>query len=194
MHTVDTVQHAKWDPDPAGTVVDDITIPFDEQSPANATEEVNFSRNLNSDSSARGTVLNTQRFLSNADAGSGTLVHELYNSKGESLGMKSADVITLSADFGGGITNATLVLDDTTTIDDLETAMTNFINGGAPGSSATLQADGSVEVIAGAAISNLRLSSDNPLSNGFLSTAFFFPSTMGVGDIENSYTFRVGIV
>ena len=175
---------------PAGTVVDDIKIPFDEQSPANTTEEVNFSRNLNSDSSARGTVLNTQRFLSNADAGSGTLVHELYNSKGESLGMKSADVITLSADFGGGITNATLVLDDTTTIDDLETAMTNFINGGAPGSIATLQADGSVEVIAGLPISNLRLSSDNPLSNGFLSTAFFFPSTMEAGDTENSDTMR----
>lgn len=179
---------------PAGTVIDNIQIPFDEQSPARATEQVNFSRNLNSDSAALGTVVHTQRFLAATEA-TDTL-QEMFNAQGESIGIKTADVITLSADFGAGTTSAAFTVTDTSTLDDLRAAMETFIAGGAPGSTVTIDGtagsatEGAVIVNANANISNFMLQSDNPLSSGFLATSFFYPATMTAGDTENSTTFR----
>lgn len=176
---------------PAGTVIDNIQIPFDEQSPARATKEVDFSRNLNSDSAALGSVLHTQRYL--ADTGTGDLLQSMYNEQGESIGVKTADVLTFSANFGGGATQQlAFTVGATSTIDDLTTAMTNFVNGGSPGGGAALLADGSVQLTTGAAdVSNFMVQSDNPLSSGFLATSFFYPATMTAGGTtEVSTTFR----
>lgn len=52
---------------PVGTTVGDITIPFSQQAPANATSFVKYEGNLNSDSEALGTVLYTQPFYHRAD-------------------------------------------------------------------------------------------------------------------------------
>lgn len=179
---------------PPGTVIDNIQIPFDEQSPARATDEVNFARNLNSDSAALGTVLHTQRFLAGTDAGDS--LQELRNSQGESLGIKTADVITFSADFGAGTTNAAFTVTDTSTVNDLMTAMQTFIAGGAPGSTVAIDNTpgsptfGAVSVTANGNINNLMLQSDNPLSSGFLATSFFYPTSMTAGDVEQSDSLR----
>lgn len=83
--------------------IGDVRIPFDEQSPAKATSAVSFSRNLNADSMAKGTVTQTQSYLQKADltnsqAGSfdSTSLTALKNSKGESLNLKEGDKIKVT--------------------------------------------------------------------------------------------------
>lgn len=107
---------------PPGTKIGDIRIPFDEQSPAQATKKVNFARNLNADSMAKGTVTQTQAYIQNANmSNSGPAAHDstsllaLKNSKGESLNLKAGDKITVTDPAG----NQTIfsVTDDPTDAD-----------------------------------------------------------------------------
>lgn len=87
--------------------IGDLRIPFDEQSPAKATTNVSFSRNLNADSMAKGTITQTQAYyqkasLNNTALGSfdSTSLLALKNSKGESLNLKSGDKIKITDPVG----------------------------------------------------------------------------------------------
>ncbi|MGL1935126.1 MAG: flagellar hook-basal body complex protein [Fibrobacterales bacterium] len=107
---------------PSGSVEGDITIPFNEQAPAKETDTVKYSRNLNSDSGAKGSVVYTNRFLQFAQpssgggfsdpAGTGALVPPkvsadwltaLYDSKGRDLGIEPGDVLTYEAVDAAGL-------------------------------------------------------------------------------------------
>ncbi|MGL1902235.1 MAG: flagellar hook-basal body complex protein [Fibrobacterales bacterium] len=107
---------------PSGSVEGNITIPFNEQAPAKETDTVKYSRNLNSDSGAKGSVVYTNRFLQFAQpstaggfadpAGTGALVPPkvssdwltaLYDSKGRDLGIEPGDVLTYEAVDAAGL-------------------------------------------------------------------------------------------
>ena len=172
---------------PAGTVIDDIIIPFNEQAPAKGTTDISFSRNLNSDAGAKGSVMYTQKFLHHSEATD--LATSMVNNKGENLGMQSGDTLTFAANFTAlGDQTATLTITDTTTMDDIATALQNFIQGsGEVGVTAGVNGNaadpnvGSIELdTAGiaATISGLQITSDRPISNELVSKAFNFPTTI----------------
>ncbi|NLB62484.1 MAG: flagellar hook-basal body complex protein, partial [Fibrobacter sp.] len=122
---------------PAGTVVGDIRVPFNEQSPASVTETVNFSRNLDSDSDAKGTVTYTQSFLHHTETGDD--IRSLYNGKGGDLGIKDGDVITISAydALGNNIGPSSYTIGvHINTIDDLAGYVAALVGGANVGSNA----------------------------------------------------------
>jgi flagellar hook protein FlgE len=99
-----------------GTAITDITLPFSEQAPANATEEINFSRNLDAEAGAKGSILYTQKFLAHATDGTaysyidpddgvtpvilpGTqddLLVGLHDAKGRDLNIAAGDIISVN--------------------------------------------------------------------------------------------------
>ena len=94
-------------------MIGDIRIPWGEKSPAKATENVVFGCNLNSDSSALGTVTHTNRFLASAgvlnnlnmyDSAKGFSrgkLTDLYDDYGNSLGIKEGDTLTFATGDNG---------------------------------------------------------------------------------------------
>lgn len=187
---------------PAGTVIGNLQIPFSEQAPAKATTNVDFGRNLNSDSDAKGSVTYSQAFLHPADstraAGTNsatdlgrtvTTLESLYSSTGQSLNIRDQDVLTLAyATTAGGtpIETTFVVTKDPT----LVTAANNYVysldqlitkmDAALPGTVA-LQADGSIRVTSGTDLFNVQLTSSNPLSNSYVNKAFNVGSYIGPG-------------
>jgi len=88
------------------TMIGDIKIPWADKAPARATDLVGLACNLNADSNALGSVTHTNRFLASVSAlldSSGNvdlesvagraLLTDLFNSTGDSLGIKEGDVL-----------------------------------------------------------------------------------------------------
>lgn len=172
---------------PPGTVIGDIRIPFNEQSPARATTEVDFARNLDADAGARGTVLYSQRFMHNAQ--SGDTITALFSSRGAALGVKEDDVITISATVGGVYREDRYIIGsdpgEIASLAGLAAAMESTL--GLPGTVSVLDVPspdaGSIQIATpGALITNLQVTSNNPLSNPFLNTALNVPSAIAAGD------------
>ncbi|GBU23132.1 flagellar hook protein FlgE [Fibrobacteres bacterium R8-0-B4] len=97
-------------------MIGDIRIPWGEKSPAKATENMVFGCNLNSDSSALGTVTHTNRFLAkssvllngggagmydSANGASRAKLTDLFDEYGNSLGIKEGDTITIATGDNG---------------------------------------------------------------------------------------------
>jgi len=176
---------------PSGSVVQNISIPLNEQSPARATTEINFGKNLDSDSQALGTIHNSQAFLESA---AGTdLLTGLKNENGESLNIKAGDILTFNGNSLGvpisppGIFIVTV----TSTINDLTDAPVDPSTGSqgietwiqanmSAGAIVDIQADGSIlfDPLGGPDIESFQLTSDNPLSTGFITNAFAVPTTI----------------
>jgi len=171
---------------PAGTVIGDISVPFNEQSPAKATEAVQFSRNLDSESDAKGSVIYSQRFLHAAKT-TDTLT-TMYNGKGTDLGMKDGDQITIGVNDASlitvanptGLVQKTLIVGGTdpttgiTSIQDLATQISGLM-GASP---ANIIASGALQITPTANYTNLQVTSNNPLSNSALNKAFNVPSNL----------------
>jgi flagellar hook protein FlgE len=192
---------------PEGTVVGDIKIPYSEQSPAKATTEVSFGRNLNSDSDAKGTVTYSQSFLhpvdpvraaatnSADDPGHGeTTLEGLYSSTGDALNIVDGDKLTLSyATTPGGtpIETSYVVTKDpalvgssasVTYVYSLEDLVAE-IDADLPGATVALDPTGTgVVTVTGSGAShifNMQLTSSNPLSSSYVTKAFNVGSHIG---------------
>jgi len=94
---------------PPGTAIGNLQIPLSQQAPAKETTEVIIARNLDSESDAKGSVTYSQRMLHPVDESrppetntvndpgkESTTLNSLYNSKGQSLGIKENDALTIS--------------------------------------------------------------------------------------------------
>ena len=170
---------------PTGTTIGNVTIPFNEQSPAKSTTTVDYSRNLNADSTAQGTVTYSQTWLhaagADSAAGEPDSINALYNSTGGSLGIQTGDKITIAYSSGGTLYSQTYTAGtDFTTVDGLVNAMDTQLapNGGG----ATLDPTGAIAItVGGAEIDNLQVTSNNPLSNPYLNKAMNVPSKLLAG-------------
>jgi flagellar hook protein FlgE len=173
---------------PPGTVVGDIRIPFGQKSPAQATSEVGFACNLDSDSEGLGTVVHSNRFLANA---TGTdVLAGLFNQNGQDLGMKAGDTLTITASDEATPPNsysATVNVDNTTTLADLATAIQNMLTTNIDGAiTTTVAANGAIQVnmavaAPGTEVNNLSVRSDRPGSNSYVSNLFNWGPTLAAG-------------
>ncbi len=179
---------------PPGTVVEDIMIPLSEQSPARATEEVTYGKNLDSDSQALGTVHNSQSFLHHTEGAD--LLTGLSNSSGESLGIQVGDILTFNgtSNLGGPAAPVNYTVTATSDVNDLLTQITAYLNNQifSAGASATLLGDGSIQISAGLAdpVQDFQITSDNPLSTGRVTNAFAVSTTVAAGGSDTSDFFR----
>jgi len=179
---------------PPGTVVENITIPINEQSPAQATTEVTFGKNLDSDSQALGTVHFSQSFLQASNITGTDLLTGLKNENGKSLNIKVGDVMTFNATDGGTglpLPAGSYIVQTNSTVADLLTSPIDLVTGasgiqtwfnanGMFAVTLTPQADGSIQFDTGGggAIQSFQITSDNPLSTGFITRAFAVPTNI----------------
>lgn len=178
---------------PATAVVDNITIPFNTQAPARATTVVQFGRNLDADSMAQGTITYSKRFLTNA-----ALTEDysgLYNSTGKSLGMQVGDTLRFSGtDASNNVQEGTMEVIASTTLDDIRAAMQTFIqtNLGSAGATVTHDATtGALTVNAGgAAVNDLQVTSDRPISSPLITSAFRVDARIPPGDSADTLGLR----
>ncbi len=172
---------------PPGTVVEDISIPLAEQSPAQATEKVTFGKNLDADSAAKGSVHYSQRFLHHTQASDN--LSALSTSKGNPLNIKAGDTLTFSSVDSGGVphTTAWAVTQNATVqnlMDEIQTFLRTNANAG-PGTTVALDPTslGAITIFGSTtAISNFQVTSDNPQYGGEVTKAFAaLGSTIGAG-------------
>lgn len=184
---------------PSGTVIGDISVPFNEQSPAKATEAVNFSRNLDSEADAKGTVIYSQRFLHHAQATDS--LKGLYSQTGKDLGMKDGDQITISAYVTGlvpPLQTRTFTVGATTpvpllTVQDLANRINDTL--GMPGAASVVDVvgdpyNGAFEISPTVDVSNLQIVSNNSLSSPELNGALNVPSMLNGGSTYYTPTLR----
>lgn len=197
---------------PAGTVVDNIKIPFSEQSPAKATSQVEYGRNLDAEAYAKGSVTYSQQLLHPADgaraAGTNSttdpgrtvsVLEALYNSKGQALNMADGDTLTLSfattpggtpveysmqvvRDPGAAIPSSPTNAASVYSLDQLITEL----NARLAGVGVTAALDPTTGIITmtggGTDVYNIQLNSDNPLSDSYVNKAFNVGSYLGPGN------------
>ncbi|MEO7426396.1 MAG: flagellar hook-basal body complex protein [Fibrobacteria bacterium] len=172
----------------SGSLIGNIKIPFNDQSPAKASTEVQFARNLDSDSMARGSVLYTQKFLHHAEAADPLV--GLSDHSGTSLGMKAGDVLTFSATNGGITVPATFTVTDTSTTKNLADAMEAFLQSAGMGGDLNIRVNmvtaadsatqrGGITIYGNAApINNFQVTSSRPQSGPLVTKAFAVPTTI----------------
>ncbi len=182
---------------PPGSTVGDVRIPFGEKAPAEATTQVSYSSNLDSDSMGLGTIVHSNRFLATVE-GTDTLT-SLLDSTGNDLGIRVGDTLTISATNPS--TGATETFDfpvtDGATLDggpdSLASAIESFLvmEFGAGTATVDLQADGTLQVnLAGEppslSVSQLTVGSSRPGSNSYVSNMFTWDATMSGGNTYDS--------
>ena len=175
---------------PVGSKIGDIRIPFGEKAPAKETTEVVYGCNLDSDSEGLGTIAHTNRFLAAALTSGADTLTSLFDSAGNALGILPGDTLTIRAndENGNALTPATLVVTDTTTLQDLVNAIQSVTNQVDPAIAVTIQADGSINVNTfgrAGGINNLSITSSRPGSNSYVANAFTWgpsiPTTSATG-------------
>jgi flagellar hook protein FlgE len=180
---------------PPGTKVGDIRIPYGEKSPAHATSDVKFSSNLDSDSGGLGTISHTNRFLAAAtgnpvNPANSDLLTSLFDSNGNSLGIKSGDIMTLSCyDGNAGVLTPltqTFAVTASSTYQDLSNALGSFLQtnitlGGAQIDTRINNVTGTLDVdmtsATTAKVNNLSITSNRPGSKAFVTNMFQWGST-----------------
>jgi flagellar hook protein FlgE len=180
---------------PVGSLVGGIRVPFNDQAPAKASTEINFARNLDSDSIAKGSVLYTQKFMRHAQD-SDVLVGA-FDRSGNSLGVKDGDILTFSAVNAGTTVTTTFNVTNTTTMLDVATAMTTFLRSAAvgagvpttvqlvPGTNPTQR--GALTIFGNtSAINNFQVTSNRPVSGPLVTKAFSVPTTIPAGTTINT--------
>lgn len=180
---------------PPGTTIGDIRIPYGEKAPAQATTEVKFGCNLDSDSGALGTVTHTNRFLGLA-MGSQTLT-SLYDENGNSLGIQDGDYISVSATgtFGGSAIppRRFQVGSDPTdigTFENLRSGIQQYLlDYGFDAATVTITAGGQLQIsnaAGGSAINGFQLQTSRPGSTAYVANAFSFPPSIAPGTSSTS--------
>lgn len=163
---------------PAGNSIGDITIPYGQKAPANATTEIRFASNLDSDSEGLGTITHTNRYITQAQEYS-TLT-ELYDQNGNDLGIQVGDDIVISI---AGADSTRVNVADGMSMADLAAEVqaylwnatgSNLISVNATNGDLTI--DTSMDP--GVSINGLQISSSRPGSNSYVSNAFSFPATI----------------
>ncbi|HSQ41140.1 MAG TPA: flagellar hook-basal body complex protein [Fibrobacteraceae bacterium] len=185
---------------PSGTTIGDITIPYSQQSPAKATSEVTFARNLDSDSEAKGTVTYSQTFLHHATDGTNSTtddsLYALYDSDGDSLNIEGGDKITISCTVNGTDTEVTVVVGDGSgeidTLSELVATINSTINSGSVSviTDATNSNCGAIAITPSVDVDNLQITSDNSLSSSYLTKALNVTSRMEAGSTYYTDTLR----
>ena len=184
----------------SSSLIGNIRVPFNDQAPAKASTEIQFARNLDSDSMAKGSVLYTQKFLHHAQGGD--ILLGLSDHAGNSLGIQAGDVLTFSATVGAATVTTSFPVTDTTTMTDLADAMTDFLRSSNPTSGAGAGLGSTVEIVDttvpasdpnnGAlivygntvAINNLQVTSNRPVSGPAVTKAFALPTTIPGGTTQ----------
>jgi len=189
---------------PPGTVIESVKIPLNEQAPAQATTSVDFGKNLDSDSAAKGTVHHSQTFLHHSE--STDLLSALRNSDGSTLNIKAGDVLTFAATHPttGLNTTSTFTVDQNSTLTDFMTSLQTFLRSPVNGLGivtatvevATLAEDqaagtnnrGAISIFGNNQnIQNLQITSNNPLSTGQVAKSFSIASTIATGAVKAQY-------
>lgn len=189
---------------PATGVVDNIQIPFNIQAPARATTEVQFGRNLDADSIARGTITYSKRFLTPVESAQGFA--GIYNNSGENLGLQIGDTLTFSGtDLGAPVLpngqqpvrEMTYAVTQATTLQDILTRMQTFLSSPSPaglgstGATVTLSATGEVIVSAGGSdIADFQVMSDRPISSPLVTDAFQIAARIGASTSDQTLGLR----
>ena len=178
---------------PVTSVQEDITIPFNTSAPAKATTTVNFARNLDADSAAKGTITYTSRFLSPTD---GTVPAVAASGKdGKLLGMQSGDKMTFTATnpTTGAAVTSTYQISDTTTMNDIASQIQAFLRGPAGSTGTTVAFDattGEMQLNAsGGNVQNFNVSTSRPISSPLVASAFAVPSTVATGTSVSTSSF-----
>jgi flagellar hook protein FlgE len=165
---------------PVGSKIGDIMIPFGQKAPANATTEVTYGCNLDSDSEGLGTVSSTNRFLAAANAAQ-TLT-SLYDSSGNALGIMAGDTLTVRGYNAAGTEfTQNFIVTPTSTLADLRTAILAVTNNIDPAIPVTINADGSINITTAGRlgpVNNLSISSSRPGSRSYVSNAFTWGPTI----------------
>ncbi|MGD9201118.1 MAG: flagellar hook-basal body complex protein, partial [Chitinispirillia bacterium] len=184
---------------PPGTPIDDISVPYGEKAPANATSEISYSSNLDSDSEGLGTVLHTNRFL--AVGASTDLLTAMYDANGNDIGIRAGDILTFSCIDGNNpgttLTSTPFSVTSTTTYSDLESALEVFLNANIPGAAGSadmsinattgaLQLDLSGIPAGNAVINNLTVRNDRPTSDPYVSNLFNWGPTVSSPTVQPS--------
>lgn len=184
---------------PATGVVDNIQIPFNTQASARATTEVQFGRNLDADSIARGTVTVSRRFLTQVDGPQA--FNGIYNSSGVNLGLQIGDTLTFSGtDTAGDVQEMTIKigtqLGEAATLNDILTRINTFLTSpaglGSAGASATLDpTTGQVTITGGAlGINDFQVMSDRPISSPLVTDAFQVNPRIAAGGSDQTQALR----
>ncbi|MFP4013687.1 MAG: flagellar hook-basal body complex protein [Chitinispirillaceae bacterium] len=171
-----------------GTPIGDIRIPFGEKAPAKATTEVQFSSNLDSDSEGLGTVTHTNRFIARAED-SNTLT-SLFDENGNSLGIKTGDVLTFST---AGAPEFRYTVEETTTLADLRDEMQTYLRTNVDNFISVDINDGALDIdttLSASPINSLQVRSSRPGSNSYVADTFMFPPTIETGETVSSAGIR----
>lgn len=175
---------------PVTATQDDILIPYNTQAPARATEQIDFARNLDADSMAKGSISHSARFLSRANGA--VPLTSLADSSGNNLMIQDTDQLVLSARTGAGANvTSTLQVSPTTSLDDLRVAIQSFLSttAGAAGTTVDLVPGTSqMRINAGGNISQFRVTSPRPTSDSRVANAFSFPSNINGGTTASTNT------
>ncbi|MDB5102707.1 MAG: Flagellar hook protein FlgE [Fibrobacteres bacterium] len=175
----------------SSSLIGNIRVPFNDQAPAKATTDVNFARNLDSDSMAKGSILYTQKYMHHAEDADSLL--GMSDHSGNGLDIQSGDVLTFSASSGASTVSTNFTVTDTTKVSDVTTAMQTFLRSAGVGAglgttvrtvtsaeSATLR--GAIQIFGNtAAVSNFQVTSDRPISGPKVTKAFAVPTTIPAG-------------
>lgn len=184
---------------PAGTAISDISVPYGEKAPANASTEVGYSSNLDSDSEGLGTVIHTNRFLANGT--NSDLLAALFDENGNSVGIRAGDLLTFTCidgnNIGAGQITATFNVTATSTLADLSTAMENFLNTNITNSGSdidvALGANGELNIdmsgggiVSPCIINGLTLRSNRPTSDPYVADLFSWGPTINDPTVNTS--------
>jgi flagellar hook protein FlgE len=174
----------------SSSLIGNIRVPFNDQAPAKASTKIQFARNLDSDSMAKGTVIYTQKFMHHAQ--DNDLAVGLSDHSGNSLGIQAGDVLTFSVTNGGAtVPSPPFVVTDTTKMSDITTAMQSFLTGNSVLAGFTTRVEmvdvpdaarGAVTIYGNSApINNFQVTSSRPVSGPAVTKAFAVPTTISAG-------------
>lgn len=163
---------------PVGSSMGDIRVPYGQKAPAQATTEMRFACNLDSDSSGLGTVTHTNRYITQAQ-GDSTLT-ELFDRDGNDLGIEIGDEMSISI---AGSDPEVVRVTEGMTLNDFAAAMQTYLTNitGNPVTVSVEAGTGSLQLGTTAPINGLQVSTSRPGSNSYVSNAFSFPATVSNG-------------
>lgn len=176
----------------ASRPVDDILIPLSTQSPASATTEIDFARNLNADSAAEGTITFSEPFLCTSPIPVHfTKLTSLHDASGRSLNIRVGDTLSFSVESGGTVYSGSIVVGSTTNTGDLGNRIRDLLRTlPGLGTASVFPTASSMRFVPnGGTISNFYITSDNPKSSVLVTNAFQIPSSVTAQiDTDSLYT------
>jgi flagellar hook protein FlgE len=173
------------------SLIGNIRVPFNDQAPAKATTDVQFARNLDSDSMAKGSVLYTQKYLrhgQNTDLMVGAADHS-----GNGLGIQVGDVLTFSATNAGVTVPTNYTVTATSSMRDIADAMQAFLRSAGVGAGLGTAVDvitsaesatqrGALTIYGNTLpINNFQITTSRPVSGPLVTKAFAVPTTIAAG-------------